>query len=194
MTKAQIRELRYNTVRNATADPKVARQARDWSEKKILLELGIKLPKKTPALKELPENRTKATLGVRRYQYALDKGLKPEEALRVKHSSFRKIDSEARYLYPSKRPETIRTRADERKIRIEQWKQWARDKNYPPSIKKQAEDVNASLSPRGDKTDRYGWNIAFYSYIEQLNIDFVKENILPDRIDYNLSGQYQLYT
>jgi hypothetical protein len=172
--KLQIRrerELRrYRSVVNATGDVKLARQMRGRSESYIFATYGIKVPKKAPRLKEYTkETRYRKQLEVRRYRYAIERGVKPQEALKLKKRSFKYIEEKARYYTPVEPPKTVKAKPVElsRDARIKKWSSWSKKANkegFPPYLKNKAQEIN--IKNGFDVNSKYGFTVMFYAYIE----------------------------
>ena len=58
-TRAESYKRKYRAILNAYKDSKLARKYRTYSEDRIYKEIGVKIPKKTPELKPIPNKNRK---------------------------------------------------------------------------------------------------------------------------------------
>jgi hypothetical protein len=94
MTRAEREELRYRVVRNAYADPAIARKARGWSDERIERELGLKVTKSIPKLQiyDGPTIQRKRE-EYKRFEYARSIGVESKKARDLRR---RKTDAPAK--------------------------------------------------------------------------------------------------
>lgn len=168
--RAEREKRRYRSVLNATGDVAFARSMRGRSDTYIFENYGIKIPKKTPEIKTYTkETRYKKQLETRRYRYAVERGIRPQDAVKLKKSSFEVIEEKARYYTPVNRPIVIKkpSKDELRDRRIKRWGEWSKKENrenFPKFIKNMAMQINVK---RGfDVNSKYGYTVVFYSYIE----------------------------
>lgn len=193
LTKAQQEAKRYASVRNATADIDLARQARKWSDKRIKEELGVIVPKykKIVPLKPIPTDPKVIKRKQRRlnkYQYGRSIGLDYDEATKLKQNAKKRIKSTKDYIDQRELDLNIAKLPQTRQGRLELWREWAREESLPPKIHKIAREINRTTTNkegRLDDTDRYGYAVAFYAFIENESYDNMREKIKVNRYDGN---------
>ena len=190
-TRAERLKRRSHAIRNSTGDSNLASRAKHWSDKRILEELGVRVPKKTPVLKPLPDKKTKRRKArrVEKYQYGISVGLEVEEAIKLKQYKNTRIKASQEYIAQRKLSKKMYNKPKTKEARITLWKNWAESNNLPPAVHKQARDINRELSTKNrvmDDTDRYGYAVAFYMFIENEAPEDIMENrIKIDRYDGN---------
>ncbi|MDY0292689.1 MAG: hypothetical protein RBR02_10190 [Desulfuromonadaceae bacterium] len=181
-TPRALKERRiYRALINAGVEPKTARKYRGNSEKFILEMTGVRIPKKVPKIKEY----TKETLSKKRreiikYQYAREKGLDIKTAQKLKKSSYKFIEERARYITPEKRPREVKYGKSDRDVRQDNWRNWAKEQEFPDFIEREAEKIN--LKEGFDVNASYGYTVAFYAYIENENIDDWHDRVTADKV------------
>lgn len=184
--RSEREKRRYRSVLNATGDVALARSMRGRSDTYIFENYGIKIPKKTPEIKTYTkETRYKKQLETRRYRYAVERGIRPQDALKLKKSSFQVIEEKARYYTPVDRPKKIKKLTDEemRDRRVKKWSLWSKKDNkdgFPDFIKSQAQEIN--LKHGFDINAKYGFTVMFYAYIENESKDKWLKLIKADRV------------
>ena len=179
-TRAQREKRRYHWVLRATYDPKIARKARGWSDERIYRELGIRVGKKTPKQKvsmpDLPRDKVKkrrrrADRRQRKYQYAREKGIGVDQAMKMRDWSWNRI-----YNY-------LKKGTGYQKDRLSQWKIWSSKKgaDFPQNIKDMAYEANRRWNVPAYQREnaRYGWFVAFYSYIYNIPFEQVMKRWRP---------------
>jgi hypothetical protein len=201
MKQSEIEKKRYRAIRNAYGTKALADKARKWSDARILDELGIKIPQRMPELRPVPDadGLRRKQLALEKYQYARSQGIEPIEAVRLKQYKKEKIVTTKKYLDITAIPTTARTR----KERIDLWAEWSKpiskkkrkksktDKdeyimtnNIPPALVRMAHAINRETIVQKhqlDKSDRYGFAVVYYAFIEGTTIDQMKELITVDR-------------
>jgi len=165
MTKAELRKLKYNLVRNQTADPSEARKARDYSWKRIETMYGIQQTTQKERLKPLPKTipaYLDQTSSYREHLYATDS-----------------IDR-----FKLKTLKTTKTQ------REKLWSEWSvkEDKKMPLKVKTLAQQINRSTKfedPKNkgyfknpyDINAGYGFAVVFYAFIDGISIEEAKFRI-----------------
>ena len=195
LTRAERYKKNYDAIRNKTADPKLARKARTWSDKKIYEELGVKIPKKAPRLKPLPRDKkdlhklqTRKTRLLKKYIYGRSIGLTAEEANRVRRYKKEKIASTRQYKQQKKLSFRKYQNITNKEKRLDLWSDWSKDDNLPPEVHRIAKEINSETSNKSgrlDDTDKYGYAVAFYMFIENQTAEEVLEYLKVDRYDGN---------
>lgn len=182
MNKADRYKRNYRLIRNEYNDPKLARKARTWSDERLYNELGIKTTiKKEPKLKELSTNDSYYERKLDHFKYARNQGLDVKEAKRLTKYSKKKIKAQATY-YELKRPIKDPTIQKDRNI---EWKRWTKSNALPPSVRKDAIQINKDLGL--DDYDKYGFAKAYYLFIENGDEEKVNNILAPDPFDtYNV--------
>ena len=181
MTRAEREELRYRVVRNAYADPAIARKARGWSDERIERELGLKVTKSIPKLQvyDGPTIERKRQ-EYERFQYALALGLETKKA------------------------RELRRRKTDRSARKEKWRDWCReeqkirdkrkdfrgyvrtsdDGGFPESFREQARSLNRSTGTKDhnvfDEDASYGWAVTYWAYVNGWSEEYTRSRIIPD--------------
>jgi len=159
MTKKQTRELKYAYIRNFTLDAQLARQARDWSWKRIESELGLQKVEQRPRLKPIPKRVDTYLDRTRGYREYLQKQQKIEKfRFTVKQS---------------------------KKERIATWVKFSkRDGKLPDEFESLAQKLNKE---RGyDINDAYGYAVIHYSFTEDKSIAEVETLMTRDKFDGDL--------
>jgi len=181
MTRAEREELRYRIVRNAYADPAIARKARGWSDERIERELGLKVTKSIPKLQTYdgPTVQRKRE-EYKRFEYARSIGVE------------------------SKKARELRRRKTDRSARKERWRDWCReeqrirekrkefrgyvrtfeDGGFPESIREDAISLNRSTGTKDhnvfDEDARYGWAVRYWAYVNGWSMEYALSRIVPD--------------
>lgn len=166
--RAEREKRRYRSVLNATGDVQLARSMRGRSNSYIYQNYGVKIPKKTPEIKTYSKSTLyKKKLDTRHYRYAVERGIKPQDAIKLKKVSFEIIEEKARYYTPVDRPKRIKklTTEEMRDRRIKRWSNWSKkDNDFPQLIKNIAEGINVKHG--FDVNAKYGYTVMFYAFIE----------------------------
>jgi len=158
MTKKQARELKYAYIRNFTMDAKIARQARDWSWKRIESELGLQKVEQRPRLKPIPKRVDTYLDRTRGYREYLQKENKIEK--------FRF------------------TMKQSKKDRISTWKEFSIKDKFPDEFETLSHRLNKQ---RGyDITDSYGFAVVFYAFTEDKSIEEIESLMVADKFDGNI--------
>jgi len=202
MTRSEREQKRYTAVRNAYGDVKLANKARGWSDDRILNELGVKIPKSMPKLKAMPtdEAKTRKSLELTKFQYARQQGIEPIEAIRVKQYKKSKIDATKDFLTISAKTLNAETKLQ----RMRLWAEWSKPitrkkkkhsktdpdiyietNNLPPALVKLARQINADTmmdeKHHADRTDRYGFAVIYYAFVENRPVSDMQQQITIDR-------------
>jgi hypothetical protein len=199
--QSEIEKKRYRAIRNAYGTKALADKARKWSDERILRELGVKVPQRMPELKPIPDadGLRRKQLALEKYQYATSQGIAPVEAIRLKQYKKEKIDTTKKYLNITALPITAQTKRE----RMNLWAEWSKpitkrkrkknknDKdefimtnNIPPALVKMAHRLNGETIVQKhqlDPSDRYGFAVVYYAFIENMKIEYMKEMITVDR-------------
>jgi hypothetical protein len=173
LSRSEKRKRNFALIKNKYADIDIARQARDWSDKRIYSELGIKVTKKTPDLKQYDAKTTRRKQReLKNFWYAREIGHSPQRAKQLKSYSHRKIDSSFQYERTIKRKYT----KGSKEKRKELWKSWSSlthsntghfkrgNDNMPPEIRREAVKLNREQG--FDDYDQYGFAFMFFWFIE----------------------------
>ena len=189
MTKNEKRKIRYNTVYNATGNVKLAQQARDWSDSRIVSNYGVTVGNKIPPIKKLSDKQIKERQRyLSTYQYAVSLGFESEEARILKYGSKRSIRLEQQYKSPRKLSWSVAKSLPEKNRRINLWREWSSDKNYPPSVIQMTRRLN--IQNNFNHKASYGFAVAFYAFIEQSSIEEVSSFMTVDRFANGEIYQY----
>lgn len=199
--EAERRKKIYRVVRNAYGQKELADKAKSWSDERILRELGLRIPKKTPELKPLPtaEQLTRKKRELKKFQESVrDIGLKPEQATRLKGYSKKRIKTSKEY-YQEIADFDKTTQG--RMRRIDLWGSWSKGQ-LPPDVHRLAREINSQTvvnaydpvtgkmqNRRLDATDHYGYAVAYYMFIDGMSREQVMKTFLPSN-DLNDSGQF----
>ena len=171
----RIRKLKYATVMNYMGDHKLAREARDWSNFRILQTYGLKVGKRTPKIKPLGK-RAKANrrIELKKYLMALESGYSLDEAKEIKKETYSTIIAKA--------PENTlyKYKIKGRKNRRDVWADWSKQdmENMPTEVIDLAENIN--ISKGYDPNAKYGFAVVFYSYTENDPLSFWIKQLKPD--------------
>jgi hypothetical protein len=181
MTRAEREELRYRVVRNAYADPAIARKARGWSDERIERELGLKVTKAIPKLQiyDGPTIQRKRE-EYKRFEYARSIGVE------------------------SKKARDLRRRKTDAPAKKERWRDWCReeqvirqkrkdfhgyvrtyeDGGFPEQKRDEAKHLNRSIATKDgsvfDEDARYAWAVLYWSYVNGWSMEYAKSRIIPD--------------
>jgi hypothetical protein len=160
-------------------------------------EIGVRVPKSTPTLKDLEnakqvkiwEDRAKQ---LERFRFAsIEVGLDATDALRLKKTSRKRIISTKEYRDVMERSDRGLASTKERE---QLWAKWSKNKTLPPELVKQAREINGmTLLPndiRLDKNDKYGYSVIYYALITLDTPDDIREIFKPSYRDRNISGQF----
>lgn len=149
------REIKYAYVRNYTLDATLARRARDWSWKRIEIELGLEKIEQRPRLRPIPKR--------------VDTFLKRTESYREFLEKENKIEQ---YSFTVKQT---------KKDRVETWVKFSKQDKLPPEFESLAQKINKQ---RGyDITDAYGFAVIHYSFTEKKSIQAVEALMTRDKFD-----------
>lgn len=180
-THKQKRDIRYAVVRNATYDPELAKQARDWSDKRIYETFGVRVPSTTPKLKDIkPSRKRQAQLRQEKLDELKEMGVSIEKANQLKYKSWEAIA----FKYPTSNVLNKR--------RKKRWSEWSKKGGkFPPYIKNMTRQVN--LNRGFDENARYGWAVIYEAYRHGNPPDWWENWITPDRFTpdiYTYGGRY----
>jgi len=168
-SRKEKRDIRYAVVRNVTYDPEIAKQARDWSDKRIYETFGVRVPKTTPALKDItPSRKRQSSLRLEKQRELVNVGVPIDEAKTLKYKSWEYIA----FKYP--------TNHALNRDRKQRWSEWSsKGGSFPTFIKKKANDVNRKKG--FDENARYGWAVIYEAYRHGHDIEWWGDFITPDR-------------
>jgi hypothetical protein len=196
-TRAERERRRYAAIRNYYGDEKLARKYRGYSDERILKEIGVRVPKSTPKLKPIPDEMTRAkkSRDLEKYRFAaIEVGLEPIDAIRLKKVSRKKIVTTKEYRDVMARSDRGNASTQER---IDLWAKWSKTKSMPPELVQMAREVNATTILEGTakrtrlgKSDKYGYGVIYYSFMNLEEPDSVRERYLPNYRDLNISGMF----
>ena len=189
------RRYKYAIILNATGNAKLAAKDRQLSDANFIAKYGFDVRK----TERQPKGARKSTQYIyNKYLRLRDLGYKPEVAKKLKYEPIsRNIGGISKVFLsiPLKAPAPKHKEA-----RKEKWAYWARgevDSNnkwhslMPKWVEKIAESINESTKlPDGtklDATDKYGYAVLFYAYIENKPIDEIIDQFnFLDRHDGDL--------
>jgi hypothetical protein len=199
--RSRNEQIKYRAVVNYYGSVPLAQKARGWSEERILKELGLKVPKNLPKLKEKPTDRqikTRFTI-LEKYKLAQEQHT-IKESLTLRNYNKKVIVHSNEYKQTIKTPLPA-TQEFNRRVRL--WQRWSKndyiyDKNgkvkriignMPLVLVKLAEATNQSevdkyRKKRYDRTDHYGYTALFYSFTRQESLSSIKASLIPVQ-DYN---------
>lgn len=172
-TRSERITRRYRAIVQRTYDPELARRAKHWSDRRILLELGIRVPKQMPKKRPIPRASTRerrrlkraAELRREKFQFALSRGLPTHRALQLRNVSWAEVRRQVRRWPPPPPPPP-----DDWRRRYEEWKEWSSPKpgkaDFPRWIKKRAEQLNEHQG--FDKNGRWGYHIMYQVYVNRV--------------------------
>lgn len=196
---------KYASLRNAGFSAEEARKYKFWSDDRILKDLGVKTNKTVVKIRKKPTDPKK----LKRYNsrkkrerekviYAVSIGLKTKKVNKAKKYAKKKITSTKDYQTRIRQTEKRKITAKETQKRIELWEDWSKAENLPPEIHAKAKEVNRNtytgevyrngkLIKKGhrlDETDKYGYMVAYYEFI--LNMD--REDVIDQNPVDRFSG------
>jgi len=175
MDKNEVRKLKRRTIMNAYGDRTLADRYKDLSADRIRAELGLTIPKSLPKVKTFtPEEKIRKQRYLENVRYALDQGIDPDNAYRLKQYRKTRIQTSAEYLRELQITPTYKkidyTENGKKKTRRELsnfeldvnndrffkektkqqrrdiWRKWAHDKTIPPDLLRYARQVNRNTS------------------------------------------------
>lgn len=185
-TRAESLKRKYANLRNAGFSSVEANKYKHYGEDTILRELGVKVTKSTPVIKERPKDPKKLKSYLTRKErqrnkviYGIEIGLKPKQAYKVKRYSNKRIKSTKEYKNQVEVSSRKYKTPKSQKARIELWEKWSKAESLPPEVHEIAREVNrktytgaiyrnGKLIKRGkrlDDTDKYGYMVAYYMFI-----------------------------
>jgi len=176
MTKNETRARRVNAIYNKTGDLTFANTLRDRSDKYILDNYGIKIPKKIVARKTYSsaaiERKRRA---LRKYQIAEEYNFTPAEAKNLMNRSFTDINTYGNF----KKLQTDTTH-NTITLRKQAWSRFSsKNGELPQEVIDIAELVNKSKN--FDDNASYGYAVAFYAFVENKYIDDVIKDVESDK-------------
>ena len=183
MSRKETIKQRYAILRNITGDSKLSAKARFWSEERVYKELNIYLPdyatKRKAKLKPITKDYRNRLLksAENKYNYAIKRGVSPENAEIIKYQPYKVIDLQIRYQLYFK-PKHKRFTKDEKKDRIEEWRNWSSEDLYPPMLVHEARKIN--LSKNLDINDSYGFGIMYYVFTTNKSPEALMDQFKPD--------------
>jgi len=185
------KKRRYRAIVNATGDSKLANNYRNRSDEHILMDLGIKVPSRTP--RRLPKPKQgqkldKIILYIERTQRVEKKFRRPWMPPIITGPDVIEVDDKSdrgRGIKYGPREEDIPP-VDEEKRR--QWIKWNSDKDYPQDFIDKAEKINtdANFDPKA----RYGWAILYFMYVYDVSLDRAKSWITSESYEGGDLYQY----
>ena len=183
MSRKETIKQRYAILRNITGDSKLSAKARFWSEEHVYKELNIYLPdyatKRKAKLKPITKDYRNRLLksAENKYNYAIKRGVSPENAEIIKYQPYKVIDLQIRYQLYFK-PKHKRFTKDEKKDRIDEWRNWSSEDLYPPMLVHEARKIN--LSKNLDINDSYGFGIMYYVFTTNKSPEALMDQFKPD--------------
>lgn len=181
----QRRKTVYAVIHNRYGDPSLAQyiSSRDWSDSRLYSELGIKIPKKQPELKELTkQRRSRGSRELQKYLLGRQVGLSVEQANALKGYAKERITESKKYYDQVERVNTI----FDRKERYALWRKWSAndEKLMPPDIIKMARRINREAGL--DDQDKYGYVVTYYWFVAGKEEQLITDTIVkPDKFDTN---------
>jgi len=180
-TRAERYKRNYRLIKNAYQDATLAKAAQSWSDQKLYDDLGVKVTKSMPKLRQVPKTK-KAYYNNKLIKFldARDMGVSVKYAKQAYRTPKVKVLAQAEYNEVSgkKRVHTNKKR------RMKLWGQWSThfakgkkttkgmkgDSNFPPELEEQAVKINRSIKlangKRLDDHADYGYVATFYMFVE----------------------------
>ena len=183
MNRKETIKQRYAILRNITGDSKLSAKARFWSDERVYKELNIYLPdfatKRKAKLKPITKDYRNRLLksAENKYNYAIKRGVSPENAEIIKYQPYKVIDLQIRYQLYFK-PKHKRFTKDEKQDRMEEWRNWSSEDLYPPMLVHEARKIN--LSKNLDINDSYGFGIMYYVFTTNKSPEALMDQFKPD--------------
>jgi hypothetical protein len=121
---------------------------------------------KTPKLKELDkEKKTKyLRLQENKVKYAVDRGMDLEDANQLRHKTYKQIDKAIQFEQSWTRTRVKgKSKATPEQSKIERFKGWASDDDFPPNFVRKARRIN--LEKGLDINESFGFAVMYYAYI-----------------------------
>ena len=173
----------------ATYDPKLADKLRGRSDEYIFENYGIIVDDVTPDvpdLRKIPKRRKlrkrqEKRQRIEKFQFGVEEGLKPPHARLLKHKSWDKVKAHVADFTISK----IKSPRRHRKM---EWSIWNSNNDYPEFIAKIARENNRWYLDNYDgacqeDSSRFGWAVAHYVYVDGMEVEQVRDLLIPDRFD-----------
>ena len=184
----ELRIKKQTLVYNATGNKELARQSRDWSEKRILDNTGVTLTKSVPVRKQFTEKQLKRKeRDFNKFKYGLEIGLEPVEAVKVKQYNRKRISNTKLYYDRINKP--LANKKLERQRRYDLWKEWSKKDTMPPVLVKKARNINRNTvvdNAQLDDIAHYGFAVMFYAFIDNDSVENVKEWVKADPFDTSI--------
>jgi len=181
-TKNEKAKRQYAILKNLTGDTALSKKARYWGEEKIYKELNIYLPehnKKTklkPMTKSYKDRLLKSASN--KYKYALKHGVDLDNAEVLKFQTYKNIDLQIKYnLYFKSKYK--RLNKHQKDTRIDSWREWSKEDQYPPLLVHEARKINLKLNL--DINASYGFGIMYNSFIQNKSPEAVMDQYSLDR-------------
>jgi len=183
--RSALEKRRYNAVYNATGSAALARQARGWSETRILETYAIRVPKRPPEIRELPPDIIKRTeKKASKVRMATSSGIQLSEPTIVTRYSLRRLKLMIEHDKEYKKALTTKSLTVSEKVDI--WREWGKTNALPLSVVQMARDINRETrnnrGPMYVNAD-YGFVIAFYMFTGNFTREQVESVYKPDPWD-----------
>ena len=177
LTKNEKRKRNDRLVKNRYGNVILARRAREWSDKRLYNELGIKVTDSIPEIVHHDERTLKRKdRELDKFIYAKDIGLSIERSRGLVSYSKKRIKSSLDMTRVLDKPFNY----DNRKAREDLWSTWsAEGKTMPPEIDRIARYYNKQQN--FDNYDRYGYAFAFFLFVENEDEDATKQIMAPNK-------------
>lgn len=178
------RTIRYRAIRNAYGDSKLADKARNWSDERIYMELGIKVPNRPIKLRKLPSvaTRKRKARELKKVKLMLRSGIGVEEARKLRRDSYNDINEyiqETRYETYEKDVRYDSTTTEQQ--RRSQWKEWSKT-GFPDWVINMVNRINVEGRALGGKDDSYGFAVVYNAYTKNEDIEKWMKLLVPSRV------------
>lgn len=183
--RSSIEKRRYTAVYNATGSVTLARQARGWSDQRILESYAIRVPKRPTGIREVSTDIYKRTQKkAQKLRIATDSGIQIKDPTIVTRYSMKrlKLMIEHDQQYKS----ALKTKKMTVTDKVTIWREWANKNAYPLSVVQIARQINRetrnNAGPMYVNAD-YGYVIAFYMFTGNFTREQVERVYKPDPWD-----------
>lgn len=189
-------EIKKRAIYNATLDPKLVKQLSKLSNDQLLINYGIRVPKRLPKVKTFASSlqkslrRQKYLDQLEKYQYAKQKGFTPEEARRIKRRKRVEIDK----LMEGQRllREAIGGMTSKEQ-RMRQWATWTNKEGkgyqFPKEYEFLAKEINRRTIFEGKRLKKnhgLGYAAVYFAFINNsdINTEWAKLSVDRAQPDY----------
>ena len=180
-------EIKKRAIYNATLDPKLVKQLSKFSNDQLLINYGIRVPKRLPKIKTFASSlqkslrRQKYLEQLEKYQYAKQKGFTPEEARRIKRKKRVEID---KLMEGQKLLREAVGGMTTKEQRMRQWATWTNKDNKGYQFPKEYEFIAKEINKQKGLKRNHGLGYAavYFAFINNSNIETEMGRLTVDKL------------